>query len=73
MSTVPEIIDAVRHLSDAEKDEFLAQLRALEFEDDWDRQMEADATSGKLDFLVREADDGIKNGTLGDWPKNSKA
>ena len=61
MSTVPEIIDAVRHLSDAEKDEFLAQLRALEFEDDWDRQMEADATSGKLDFLVREADDAIKN------------
>ena len=73
MSTVPEIIDAVRHLSDAEKDEFLAQLRALEFEDDWDRQIEADATSGKLDFLVREADDAIKNGTLGDWPKNSKA
>jgi hypothetical protein len=55
-----EIIAAVKHLSEAEKDEFLAQLRALEFEDDWDRQMETDAAAGKLDFLVREADDAIR-------------
>jgi hypothetical protein len=58
MSTVAEIIAAVKDLTEAEKDEFLEQLRALEFEDDRDRQMDADAKAGKLDFLVREADDG---------------
>ncbi|HSH38087.1 MAG TPA: hypothetical protein VK993_04810 [Chthoniobacterales bacterium] len=68
MSTVAEIIDAVRHLSEAEKDEFLAKLREVEFEDAWDRQMDADAAAGKLDFLVKEADAAIHSGTLRDWP-----
>ena len=63
-----EIIAAVKHLSDAEKDEFLEKLRAVAFEDDWDRQMDADAKAGRLDFLVREADDAIQGGTLRDWP-----
>lgn len=70
MSTVAEIIDAVRHLSDTEKDEFLTRLREVEFEDAWDRQMDADAAAGKLDFLVKEADAAIKGGTLRDWPAN---
>ncbi len=73
MSTVAEIIAAVKDLSEAEKDEFLEQLRAVEFEDDWDRQMDADAKSGKLDFLVREADDAIEGGTLRDWPDGPPA
>lgn len=68
MSTVAEIIDAVRHLSDSEKDEFLARLREVEFEDGWDRQMDADAAAGKLDFLVKEADAAIESGRLRDWP-----
>ena len=70
MSTVAQIIDAVRHLSDSEKDEFLARLREVEFEDAWDRQMDADAAAAKLDFLVKEADAAIENGTLRDWPAN---
>ena len=73
MSTVTEIIAAVKHLSEAEKDEFLEQLRALDFEDGWDRQMDADAKAGKLDFLVREADDAIRSGTLRDWPDKPQA
>jgi hypothetical protein len=73
MSTVAEIIEAVKHLSEAEKDDFLDQLRAVEFEDDWDRQMEADAKAGKLDFLVREADDAIRSGSLRDWPDKPSA
>lgn len=68
-----EIIEAVKHLSEAEKDDFLDQLRAVEFEDDWDRQMEADAKAGKLDFLVREADDAIRSGSLRDWPDKPSA
>jgi len=68
VSTVAEIIDAVRHLSDSEKDEFLARLREVEFEDGWDRQMDADAAAGKLDFLVKEADAAIESGRLRDWP-----
>ena len=68
MSTVAEIIDAVKHLNEEEKDEFLEKLREIEFEDAWDRQMEADAKAGKLDFLVREADEAIRGETLRDWP-----
>jgi hypothetical protein len=62
VSTVAEIIDAVRHLSETEKDEFLEKLREVEFEDAWDRQMDADAAAGKLDFLVRQADAAIESG-----------
>ena len=68
MSTVAEIIDAVNHLNDEEKDEFLEKLREIEFEDAWDRQIEADAKAGKLDFLVREADDAMRSEALRDWP-----
>lgn len=59
MSTVAEIIDAVKQLSETEKGEFLERLREIDFDDAWDRQMEADAKAGKLDFLVREADEAI--------------
>ena len=68
MSTVAEIISAVKHLNEEEKDEFLEKLREIEFEDGWDRQMEADAKAGKLDFLLREADDAIRTDSLREWP-----
>jgi hypothetical protein len=68
VSSVAEIIEAVRSLSEADKDDFLDQLRQVEFEDAWDRQMESDAKAGKLDFLVREADEAVNRGTLRDWP-----
>lgn len=68
MSTVAEIIEAVKLLGDEEKDEFLDRLREIDFEDEWDRQMEIDARAGKLDFLVREADEAIGEGTVRDWP-----
>jgi hypothetical protein len=68
VSTVSEIIDAVKHLTENEKEEFLEKLREIEFEDAWDRQMQADAKAGKLDFLVREADEAIQNQALRDWP-----
>ena len=45
----------------------------IEFEDAWDRQIEADAKAGKLDFLVREADDAIRTETMRDWPGGPRA
>ena len=84
MSSVAEIIEAVKHLSEAEKDEFLDKLREIEFQDTWDRQMSIDAKAGlpsgevrgaggtKLDFLVREADEAIRTGSLRDWPIEEK-
>ena len=73
MSTVAEIITAVKHLNKEEKDEFLEKLREIEFEDGWDRQMEADAKAGKLDFLLREADDAIRTDSLREWPGGPRA
>ena len=73
MSTVAEIIDAVRHLSETEKDEFLSKLREVDFEDAWDRQMDADAASGKLDFLVQEANAATESGKLRGWPGQPRA
>ncbi len=40
--------------------------------ENWDRQMDEDAASGKLDFLIKEAKTARENGTLREWPgKNS--
>ena len=55
MSTVPEIIDAVKRLDEEQKGQFLARLADIDFDDAWDRQMEADAKAGRLDFLWEEA------------------
>lgn len=68
MSTVTEIIEAVKRLGEDQRGEFLDRLLELHLEDAWDRQMEADAKAGKLDFLVREADEALRADTLRDWP-----
>lgn len=55
MSTVKEIEEAIAQLP---KDEFWSltdRLIAMR-EDEWDRQIEADAKSGKLDRLFEQAD-----------------
>jgi hypothetical protein len=55
VSTVPEIIDAVNRLNEEQKGQFLAKLADINFDDAWDREMEADAKAGRLDFLWDEA------------------
>lgn len=55
MSTIPEIIDAVKRLNEEQKGQFLADLAEIDFDDAWDRQMEADAKAGRLDFLWEDA------------------
>ncbi|HWB61068.1 MAG TPA: hypothetical protein VG733_16425 [Chthoniobacteraceae bacterium] len=62
MSTVSEIIEAVKQLSEEEKSEFLAKLVEVDFETAWDRQIEADAKVGRLDFLWEEAKQDIAAG-----------
>ncbi len=64
MSTVTEIIEAVKQLDERAKGEFLEQLAEVDFEDAWDRQIEADAKAGRLDFLWQEALEDIKAGRV---------
>lgn len=62
MSTVAEIIEAVKQLSEEEKGALLEQLADVDFDDAWDRQIEADAQAGRLDFLWQEAQREIAQG-----------
>ena len=69
MSTILEIEQAIERLAPHERAEvsaWLARREAL----DWDVQMDADAASGKLDFLFCEAADERKGGNLKGWPEN---
>jgi len=55
MSTVTEIIEAVKKLPETEKGEFLQRLSEVDFDDAWDRQIDADANAGRLDLLWEQA------------------
>ena len=44
------------------KSEFLERLTEVDFDDAWDRQIEADAKAGRLDPLWQEAMEDIKAG-----------
>lgn len=54
MSTVEEIRAALGRLSLEERAELVAELCGWT-DDDWDRQMKADAAAGKFEALNREA------------------
>ena len=62
MNTVAEIIEAVKQLNDVSKGELLEKLAEVDFDDEWDRQIEADAKAGRLDFLWAEAKKEIAEG-----------
>jgi hypothetical protein len=62
VSTVAEIIAAVKKLPTAQKSEFLEGLREVDFEDAWDKQIESDAKAGRLDGLWNAALKDIKAG-----------
>lgn len=66
--SLSEIKNAVRELSPKE----LAELAAFISKQDnaaWDKQIEEDAASGKLDFLFGEAERERTAGQLRDWPE----
>jgi hypothetical protein len=62
MSTVTEILEAVKQLPEEQKGEFLDRLREIDFEDAWDRQIEADAKAGRLEPLWQQAVKDIEAG-----------
>lgn len=65
MSTVTEIKTAIEELPEND----FVQLRQWFSEKDWqkwDKQIEMDSESGKLDFLIKEAHDERNKGHLGE-------
>lgn len=60
-----EVETAVERLDEKEYGEFRRWFLDRDWEI-WDRQLEADCTSGRLDFLVREARDARDSGKLRD-------
>ena len=65
MATIPEIKEAILNLPQDEYDQIIEWLYELE-ELEWDRQIEADSSTGRLDFLRAEAERAKANGTLVD-------
>jgi hypothetical protein len=68
--SLTEIKSAVRKLPPAE----LAELAAFISAQDnaaWDKQMDQDADSGKLDFLFEKAERERAAGKLRDWPEGA--
>ncbi len=65
MMTVPEIKQAILDLPKAEYAKIIEWLYELE-EEEWDRQIEADAAAGRLDFLKARVEEAKRNGTLED-------
>lgn len=68
MSSVSEIESAIRGLP-AEEFWKLADWFDEVRSQAWDRQMDDDARSGRLDFLFRESDQERESGRLKDWPE----
>ena len=62
MSKVAEIKEAIAKLSPREYCELMAELFP-HADDDWDRQMKADAEAGRLDFIDRNVEAAVTNGT----------
>src|SRR4051812_38144968 len=72
MTTVQEIKAAIDKLSLSERAELEKILHGWE-DDEWDRQMIADAKSGKLDQLLGKVNSNIDAGTARPAPTNSRA
>jgi hypothetical protein len=66
--SLDEIKSAVSELSPEELTELIAFVRQHDSAA-WDKQIEEDAASGKLDFLFEEAEQERVAGTLREWPE----
>jgi hypothetical protein len=60
-----ELETAVEQLTEPEYDKFRRWFLQRDWED-WDRDIQTDSASGKLDFLVQEARDAKRSGKLRD-------
>lgn len=63
MATIEELEKAVDALQVEEYRQFRAWFLERDWER-WDRQIEEDSASGKLDFLLQEAEEEKKSGSL---------
>ena len=61
MGTVKEIKEAIGKLSSDDRAALSAWLAESEAAD-WDRQLEADVNSGRLNWLLEEARDDLRSG-----------
>lgn len=63
-ASVERILRDVETLSVKEREELWARVAAAQAKilDDWERQVEHDSTSGKLDHLLAELNDDINEG-----------
>ena len=68
MSTVAEIKEAIAKFSPREYCELMAQLRSPLPDDEWDKQMKADAAAGKFDEMNRRALEDHQAGLTEEWP-----
>lgn len=71
MTTVEEIEQAAAQLAPSDFDR-LASWISARYHDLWKRQLDADATAGKLDFLFNEAAADRTDGSLRDWPTDQE-
>ncbi len=67
MSTVAEIKEAIARLSPREYCELMAELHPYP-DDEWDKQMRADAAAGKFDGMNRRALAEHDAGSTEEWP-----
>jgi len=65
MTRLEELALAIESLAENEYSQFRRWFLERDWEK-WDREIEADSTSGKLDFLVKEAQDAKAKQTLKD-------
>ena len=65
MTTFAEVQKAILNLPKDEYQQLRRWLHELEWEE-WDREIEADSRDGKLNFLIDEAVEAKKNGSLRD-------
>ncbi|MFP4332890.1 MAG: hypothetical protein ACLFQJ_06275 [Campylobacterales bacterium] len=65
MSRVEEIQTAIKSLAHDEYVELMAWIYKKDW-DKWDKEIERDSNSGKLDFLINEAIDAKKDSLLKD-------
>jgi len=63
VTRIAKIQEEILALSETDYLQLRQWLSELD-KDEWDRQIEADSNAGKLDFLIDEALEGKKKGTL---------
>ena len=63
MTRIQEIESTILSLPKSEYEELRSWFLERDW-DEWDREIEEDARTGKLDFLVREAADAKRKGRL---------